>query len=81
MCALHSPPPGIGVNHMGNFARRGGGGGSDHSHPTHSDGLSPRTPSLPSLSLKGPMREFFMGSVSQYIMKHCKTPVLIARNV
>ncbi|GAX83927.1 hypothetical protein CEUSTIGMA_g11351.t1 [Chlamydomonas eustigma] len=31
--------------------------------------------------VKGPVREFFMGSVSNYIMKHCKLPVLIARNI
>mmetsp|Transcript_25221 Transcript_25221/g.54824 ORF Transcript_25221/g.54824 Transcript_25221/m.54824 type:complete len:162 (+) Transcript_25221:155-640(+) len=30
---------------------------------------------------KGPVREFFMGSVSQYITHHCKRPVIIIRNI
>lgn len=30
---------------------------------------------------KGPVKEFFIGSVSQYVMHHCKVPVVIVRNV
>lgn len=28
---------------------------------------------------KGPVREFFMGSVSQYVSHHCKVPVVIVK--
>lgn len=30
---------------------------------------------------KSAVTEFFMGSVSQYVMHHCKKPVLVARGI
>ncbi len=30
---------------------------------------------------KGAVKEFFMGSVSHYIMQNCKCPVVVVRNV
>lgn len=30
---------------------------------------------------KGPIKELFLGSVSQYIMHNCKCPVVIVRNI
>ena len=30
---------------------------------------------------QGRLKEFFMGSVSRYVVHHCKTPVVIVRNI
>lgn len=30
---------------------------------------------------KGPLTEFFIGSVTQYVTHHCKKPVVVVRNI